>query len=69
VFPKESPTYKTGHYQYARGDGEYGLYTSALLSGLELREISITGAAGSQVIEPLLRFGEWITSYKPTYAG
>jgi len=35
------------------------LRASALVGRLELRKIAVARAAGSQVIEPLLRFGEW----------
>jgi hypothetical protein len=31
----------------------------ALVGSLELKKIAVARAAGSQVIEPLLRFGKW----------
>jgi len=59
MFSEESPTRKTGHYQYACGDGEDGPCASPLISRLELREITVARAAGGHVIEKPLRFGEW----------
>jgi hypothetical protein len=59
MFSEESPTRKTGHYQYARGDREERPSAPPLVGRLELRKIAIARTAGSQVIEPLLRFGEW----------
>jgi len=58
LFYQEGPTRETSYDQDTRGDGEKGLCSPALIGGPELREITVAGAAGGQVIEPLFRFGQ-----------
>jgi len=57
LFHEEGPTRETRDKQYARGDGKESPGMAVLVSRLELRKIAVAGAAGSQVIEPLFRFG------------
>lgn len=56
---EQDPTGDSNNYQNARGNGYEPLRASALVDRLELRKIAVARAAGSQVIEPLLRFDEW----------
>jgi hypothetical protein len=58
LFRKKCPTCEAGDNQYARGDGEDRSGAPASILSLERRKISVTRAAGPQVIEPLLRFRE-----------
>jgi hypothetical protein len=56
---EQDPTGDSNNYQDARGNGKERSRATALVGRLELRKIAVTRAAGSQVIEPLLRFDEW----------
>src|SRR5436190_13430582 len=56
---EQDPTGDSNSNQDARGNGQERSRASALVGSLELRKIAVARAAGSQVIEPLLRFGEW----------
>jgi hypothetical protein len=56
---EQSPTRDTANDQNARGNGEELSRPLAFEAGLKLRKISVARAAGSQMIEPLFRLGEW----------
>src|SRR6266852_1314313 len=56
---EQHPTGDSNSNQDARGNGYERSCPSALLGNLELRKIAVARAAGSQVVQPLLRFGEW----------
>jgi hypothetical protein len=56
---EQHPTGDSNSNQDARGNGYERSRPSALLGNSELRKIAVARAAGSQVVQPLLRFGEW----------
>jgi hypothetical protein len=58
LFSEDTPTRDAGNDQNASSDGEQSLLPSRPVGRLKLQEITVTGAAGAKVIEPLFRFGQ-----------
>jgi hypothetical protein len=55
---EQSPARGCGGEKNARGEGKQAPHTATLISLPELSEISVAGAAGAKVVEPLLGLRE-----------